>query len=380
MKNKENNTVTTHPQLHTLALPEGVPELRCIYLYATTGCNLCCRHCWITPTFVDGKSSTGDCIPLDLLKRAVKEAKPLGLTNVKLTGGEPMIHPQFKEIATFLKAEDLQSNMETNGTMIDHDIARFIKAETSIQFISVSLDSVHAESHDQFRGVNGAFERSVAGIKHLVAAGIKPQVIMCPHRGNIGEIDQMVEFATQLGAGSVKFNPVTNAGRGSVMTVNDETLSYEETRLLAKYVYGDLQMKSHIRLFISMPPALLTVNDILNKRSNGQCNVRHIMGILGSGHMALCGIGRNVPELAYGNLVEDSLRDIWISHPLLKRIRKGLDGDFPGICGDCVHAYGCRTGCVAMNYMNGGDLFSPDVLCAEAEKRGEFPTTRRRSF
>ena len=46
-------------------LPEGTPLLRSIYLYATTGCNLCCRHCWITPTFVNGEPSAGDCIDLD---------------------------------------------------------------------------------------------------------------------------------------------------------------------------------------------------------------------------------------------------------------------------------------------------------------------------
>lgn len=362
-----------------LDLPEGIPALRAIYLYMTTGCNLCCKHCWITPTFVDGIPSAGDCIDLNLLKTTIRQAKTLGLAAVKLTGGEPMIHPQFKEIAELIFSEELASDMETNGTCIDADMAKFIKDKTSINFISVSLDSVNPASHDKFRGVKGAFDKAVAGIKHLVKVGYAPQVIMCPHRGNIDEIDEMVEFATSIGAGSLKFNPVTNAGRGSNMHDNGEALDYDETIKLMRYVHGDLQKKSKIKLFLGAPLAMLTVDSILHDHGKGMCNVRHIMGILGTNHMALCGVGRNIPELCYGELGIDDLRETWINHPLLAEIRRKLDGDYPGICGDCIHAYRCRTGCLAMNYMKDGELFAPSVLCEEADRRGEFPATRRRN-
>lgn len=346
----------------------------------TTGCNLCCRHCWITPTFVNGKPSAGDCIELDMLKDAVRQARPLGLRSVKLTGGEPMIHPKFREIAKYLHDEKLRSDMETNGTCIDPAMAEFIKNETSISFISISLDSIDPASHDRFRGVKGAFDKAVAGIKNLAKVGYAPQVIMCPHRGNIDEIEAMVDFAASIGAGSVKFNPVTNAGRGKKMHEAGESLDYDETMELIRYVHGDFQKKSKIKLILGVPMALLSVRNILDNRWGALCNVRHIMGILGTGHMALCGVGRNIPELCYGDLETESLREIWINNPLLKEIRTKLDGDYPGICADCIHAYRCRTGCLAMNYMNEGELFAPSVLCAEADRRGEFPATRRRQM
>jgi radical SAM protein with 4Fe4S-binding SPASM domain len=202
---------------------------------------------------------------------------------------------------------------------------------------------------------------------------------MCLHHGNINEIEEMANFAISIGAGSLKFNPVTNAGRGSNMHDNGETLNYDETMKLTRYVHGDFQKKTKIKLILSAPLALLTVDNILHNCGKGMCNVRHIMGILGTGHMALCGIGRNIPELCYGELGVDSLRDIWINHPLLAEIRRKLDGDYPGICADCIHAYSCRTGCLAMNYMKDGELFSPSILCEEADRRGEFPVTRRRN-
>ena len=94
-----------------LDLPEGVPPLRSFYLYMSNSCNLACRHCWITPRFVDGKPDPGDVIDVEALRAAVKEAKPLGLGSAKLTGGEPMLHPQFLQIVDLLTAEGLGMNM-----------------------------------------------------------------------------------------------------------------------------------------------------------------------------------------------------------------------------------------------------------------------------
>ncbi|MBN1954677.1 MAG: radical SAM protein, partial [Anaerolineae bacterium] len=91
-----------------LQLPPGVPALRFFYLYLTADCNLRCRHCWIRPSFAaGGESAPGRHVPLELLQRAVEEAKPLGLAGAKLTGGEPTLHPQFVPIVDMLTAAGL---------------------------------------------------------------------------------------------------------------------------------------------------------------------------------------------------------------------------------------------------------------------------------
>lgn len=364
-----------------LDLPEGVPPLRSFFLYLTTGCNLCCRHCWITPTFVNGQQAPGDFLNIDLLKDAVTEAKPMGLFQAKLTGGEPTLHPQFAQIVDVLTAEGMRMDMETNATLIDAPLARHLKKNTNVWFVSVSLDSADPESHDRFRRVPGAFEAAVRGIKHLVDAGYQPQVIMSPYRGNVDEIKALVELAVSLGAGSVKFNPVTRTGRGIAMHEQGEALDYEEILQLVHFVYDVLQDQTPIPLMIIVPPALLRVGELLRiKNGGGACHVRHILGLLGTGEMALCGIGRNIPELCFGNLGKDTIRDVWIEHPTLKQLRQDLKGPYPGICGECIHAPRCLTHCVAQNYMENKKLVWPSFLCAEAERRGEFPRSRRRSL
>jgi SynChlorMet cassette radical SAM/SPASM protein ScmF len=361
-----------------LDLPEGVPPLTSFYLYLTSGCNLCCRHCWIVPTFVDGEPAPGEYLDLELLKQAVAEAKPLGLRSAKLTGGEPTLHPQFVEIVDYLTAEGLSLNMETNGTLIDTALARHLKNKTNLSFVSVSIDGPTAEVHDPFRGVTGSFEAAVRGFRALVEAGYRPQLIMCPHRGNVETIEEVVKLAVELGAGSVKFNPVTRSGRGIAMHERDETLDFEEVMELARFVRGPLQKRTAIKLILSTPLALYTVGELVNGGQNGMCHVRHILGILGSGEMALCGIGRTIPELCFGKLGETSVTEVWLDHPLLRQLRQDLDGNYPDVCGECIHAGRCLTYCVAQNYQDTGRLVTPAWQCAEAHARGAFPAGRLR--
>lgn len=366
-----------------LDLPDGVPPLRAFYLYMSTGCNLKCRHCWITPRFVDGEPSPGDVIDVDALREAVAEARPLGLRNAKLTGGEPLLHPRYLEIVDMLTAEGLSLDMETNGTLMTADLARHLKDETNVSFISVSIDGADAGTHDAFRGVEGAYEAVLRGLDHLVDAGYKnSQVIMCVHRGNVDQMEDVVQLAVDHGTGSVKFSPVTNSGRGAAMHEQGEALGFDQRLALARYVREELRERFAVGMVINTPPALTPIPELWRRRGrSGDCGVRRILGILGTGDIALCGIGRTIPELVYGRLGQDSIREIWLTHPTLLELRRALDDihSFPRICGQCTHAKTCRTGCVAQNYVDSQQLMWPDPLCAEAERRGVFPATRRRS-
>jgi radical SAM protein with 4Fe4S-binding SPASM domain len=96
--------------------------------------------------------------------------------------------------------------------------------------------------------------------------------------------------------------------------------------------------------------------------------------------MALCGVGRHVPALCFGHLRAGSLREVWLGHPTLVRLRADLADPltYPGICSDCIHAGRCQTHCVAQNYLDTRHLVWPAELCSEVERRGIFPESRRR--
>jgi SynChlorMet cassette radical SAM/SPASM protein ScmF len=367
-----------------LDLPEGVPPLRAFYLYLTAGCNLACKHCWIVPRYVGGEPDPGEVIDVDDLRAAVAEARPMGLASCKLTGGEPTLHPRFREIVDYLTDEGLGLDMETNGTLLTAELARRLKDESNVGFISISLDAPDAAAHDAFRGVPGAYVGALRGLDHLVRAGYENvQLIMSVWRGNRDQVEAVVRLAEERGAASVKLNPVTATGRGIAMQDRGESLDFDETLALARHVDEEVRPGAEVGVVLSLPPALVPAAELWRTRGRvGDCGVQRILGIVGTGDIALCGIGRTIPELTYGRLGVDSIRDIWLSHPTILQLRGSLADreGYPGICADCIHGSGCRTGCVANNFEHSGRLVWPNVLCEEAERRGVFPATRRRSW
>jgi len=188
----------------------------------------------------------------------------------------------------------------------------------------------------------------------------------------------VVALAVELGAGSVKFNPVTCGGRGIAMHERGESLDVEEILRLAHFVRGELQRRTPIELILSTPQAFYTVGEFVGGAAGGQCHIQHILGILGSGEMALCGIGQHIAELCFGNLAHTGVAEVWTGHPLLCRLRRELAGEYSGLCGRCLHARRCLAFCAAQNYQDTGQLVSPYWLCTAAYEQGFFPASRLR--
>ena len=347
-----------------------------IYFYLTEGCNLRCRHCWIAPKHqAEGKAATA--LAYELFRHIVDQAKPLGLSGVKLTGGEPLIHPRISEILDYLRGQDLTVTIESNGIACTTELAAKIKAckEPSI---SVSLDGSDAATHEWMRGVEGCFDAAIRGIKNLVDAGLRPQVIMSLLRRNKDQMEGVVRLAESLGAGSVKFNMVQPTARGERLHEAGETLSVEELVQLGQWVETGLSSSTNLRLFYSHPTAFRPLNRMFGDTGDGcgQCGIFGILGVLGNGSYALCGIGETVPELVFGHAASDRLEDVWNNNPILRELREGLPSRLQGICGECLMKRVCLGNCVAQNFYRSKSLWAPNWYCEEAAKRGLFPNTR----
>src|SRR5680860_250868 len=113
----------------------GVHPINTLYFYLTEGCNLACRHCWMGPRF-DGTGNNYPTLPVELFETAIREAKPLGLSSVKLTGGEPLLHPHFTRLLEIVRREDLRLTIETNGMLCTPEVAAEI-AKSTDRFVSV---------------------------------------------------------------------------------------------------------------------------------------------------------------------------------------------------------------------------------------------------
>jgi SynChlorMet cassette radical SAM/SPASM protein ScmF len=355
-----------------------LPEypLRSIYFYLTRSCNLRCRHCWISPQFQEERQSHPS-LHANLFKSIVDQGKPLGLNNVKLTGGEPLIHPAISEIIAYIRDSGLGLTMETNGTVITRELA-LAMTECKSQFVSVSLDGADAETHEWMRGVEGCFEAAVRGIRILVELGIRPQIIMSLVRQNKDQIEPVVRLAESLGASSVKFNLVQPTARGEQMHSDGQTLLVHELVQIGRWVDTELSKSSNIRLIYSTPAAFRSLSSMFGPCGDGchTCGIRGIIGVLADGSYALCGIGETVPELVFGSAATDSLEDVWLNSPLLQEIREGLPKRLSGVCSKCLMKKICLGECIAQNYYSTKDLWSPFWYCEAAFKQGIFPESR----
>jgi SynChlorMet cassette radical SAM/SPASM protein ScmF len=313
-----------------------------------------------------------------MFKAIIDEAKPLGLSGVKLTGGEPLLHPRILEILEVIQAEGLGLVVETNGVLCTPELAARLKATAKNPFVSVSLDGADAETHEWVRGVAGSFEGALEGIRNLVKAGFRPQIIMSVMRRNQDQLESVVRLAERLGAGSVKFNLVQPTARGEKMHTAGETLTIEELVETGKWVENTLSTSTDLKLMYHHPPAFKPLGKLLGDNGDGcgRCGIFGILGVLSNGSYALCGIGEAIPELVFGQAGKDRLADVWQNTPVLNELREGLPQRLEGICGECVMKEICLGNCIAQNYYSNQDLLSPFWYCREAQGKGLFPESR----
>ena len=347
-----------------------------IYFYLTQGCNLRCRHCWISPKFeTEGKSWPS--LDLGLFRSIIQQAKPLGLSGVKLTGGEPLIHPHIVDILEHIVTEDLALTVETNGVACTPELARAIRS-CKDPFVSVSLDAAEAKTHEWMRGVKGSFEAAIQGVRNLVDVGLRPQIIMSLVRRNKGQMEALVRLAETLGAESVKFNIVQPTARGEQMHLHNEVIPIDELIALGEWVEKELCSHTEIRVFYGHPAAFRPLGKMFGQAGDGcsECGVFGILGVLADGSYALCGIGATVPGLVFGHAACDSLEAVWNGTTALNEIRTGLPKRLTGICGDCLMKSVCLGSCVAQNYYRRASLWAPFWYCDQAEERGLFPKSR----
>ena len=354
-----------------------VPPLSQLYFYLTEGCNLACRHCWLAPRFDPGAQRYAS-LPVELFAEAIRQAKPLGLQGVKLTGGEPLMHPHFHRLLEIVRAEGVGLTIETNGLLCTPQLAAEI-ARSGGGFVSVSIDGADAATHEWVRGVAGSFEAACQAVRNLAEVGLRPQVICSLMRRNVDQVEAVVRLAERLGAASVKFNIVQPTARGEQLHQTDGVLGVAELVELGRYVERELAARTSLRLFYDHPAAFRALSRMASGDGCGVCGILGILGVLPTGHYALCGIGEQVPELVFGQVGVDALERVWREHPVLLELRAGLPERLEGVCSDCLMKRVCLGSCVAQNYYRSHDLWAPFWFCEEAEALGLFPASRRRT-
>jgi radical SAM protein with 4Fe4S-binding SPASM domain len=181
--------------------------------HLTDRCNLRCAHCY-QDNYRDNGSGMAGWLPiLGQFRDFIGATSPHIKGHITLTGGEPFAHPEFpdllKEVAS-LHAEFTYAIL-CNGTLIDESMARRLAAWAP-RFVQVSIEGTPA-THDALRGA-GNHAAVVAGIKRLVAAGVRTMIAFTAHRDNFREFPEVARLGKQLQVTRVWADRLIPQGQG----------------------------------------------------------------------------------------------------------------------------------------------------------------------
>ncbi len=188
----------------------------------TRKCNLKCVHCYAQAT----EEALADELTTSEGKALIDDLSQFGAPVMLFSGGEPLVRKDLPELADYAVKKGMRAVISTNGTLITPDMAKTLK-EIGLSYVGISLDGMRPVN-DRFRGVPGAFDKALDGIRNCQAAGIKVGLRFTINRYNAEEIPAIFDLLEERDIPRVCFYHLVYAGRGSEMVKED--LSHEETR------------------------------------------------------------------------------------------------------------------------------------------------------
>jgi SynChlorMet cassette radical SAM/SPASM protein ScmF len=348
-------------------------ELRSLYIYLTDACNLRCTHCWQSANGPGGQLAY---LPFESCRRVLDDARSLGLSGVKLSGGEPLLSPDFVSFIEYFHAHGIACTVETNGTLITGPRLDAIK-RCGIQ-CAVSLDGINPDTHNRQRGRPDAFQKTLRGLRNLEEARLPFQVIMAVSKANVVELVPLLDWFRDNWTQCVcfKINPITPNGRAELLEKQGALFGPRERLLLAEEI-GTIADRYPFKVLLHVDPAFAPLQKMRSGvYCGGHCGYQRSLGILADGSVTICSIGKIDPQFIFGHVSDIQLAGAWRHNAILQQIHEGVEQRLEGVCGRCIFRRSCAGGCRALALQCGGNLYSPHPLCQALYDAGAFPASR----
>jgi len=335
-------------------------------------CNLKCVHCY--------SQSQDRSYPDELTtaegKRLIEDLADFGSPVILFSGGEPLLRADLLDLAERAIERGLRAVISTNGTLIDKRMAGRLK-KIGLSYVGVSLDGMR-ETHDRFRGVKGAFESALEGIRHCQEAQIKVGLRFTMNRRNAMDVPLIFDLLEEKDIPRVCFYHLVYSGRGS--RLRKEDLSRAETRRIVDLII-DRTKDLHQR---GKDVEVLTVDNhadgpylylrMLQENSPRASEVRELLRMNG-GNSSGVGIGcvswdgavhadQFWRHYSFGNVRRRPFSEIWtdLRDPLMSKLKEKKK-HLTGRCAVCQWLDVCAGNFRVRAEASTGDLWAPDPAC-----------------
>ncbi|MBN1130246.1 MAG: radical SAM protein [Chitinispirillaceae bacterium] len=335
-------------------------------------CNLHCVHCYSESRDLayDGEMDTAEAV------RFIDGLADFGVPVLLFSGGEPLMRPDLFELVAHARGKGIRAVISTNGTLITPKAALKLR-DTGLSYVGVSIDGLAAR-HDRFRGVSGAFDAAISGIRACRDAGVKVGLRCTITKDNAGDVPGIFRLLEEERIPRICFYHLVYAGRGAALKAHD--LDHTSTRAIVDRII-DATEDLHCR---APGTEVLTVDNhcdgvylYLRMVREGSPRAGAVLDLLrmNGGNSSGVGIGcvswdgTVYPDQFWRHQVLGSVRerpfgDLWTDprHPLLAGLRD-RHGLLQGRCGRCAWKTICNGNFRARAEAVHGDIWAEDPAC-----------------
>lgn len=338
--------------------------LRLVAWEMTRACNLACVHCRA------GACSEADPeqLTLDEGKILIDGIREVGTPILIMTGGEPLLRPDFYELATYGIERGMRVVLATNGTLVDRATAKKI-SKVGIARVSISIDGPDSQDHDAFRKIPGAFDAAMSGIANLRAAAVPVQINTTLTKRNREKLPEIMQLAKSVDASAFHVFLLVPTGRAREMS--GEEMGPEEYEETLRQFYH-LGKSCGMETKATCAPQYYRImrqeaknegievsekNFGMNAFTRGCLAGLSFVFVSHRGNLQPCGYF----DVKAGSIRERTFQDLWKNAVLFNELRnfRRLEGK----CGKCNYVRFCG-GCRARAYEATGRYMSAEPYCA----------------
>ena len=209
-----------------LPFPDGKKPV--VVWNITSRCNLACSHCYAAVGSAEENRELDTRAAMAVLEDLAAFKCPV----VLFSGGEPLMRRDLPELIAYAGRLGLRAVVSSNGTLLDGDMARRLK-EAFATYVGISVDG-RPGVHDRFRGVQGAFNRALAGIRACQAAGLKVGLRQTITADTADDIPMIFDLLEAESIPRVCFYHLVYSGRGADLQALD--LGHADTRRIVDLI------------------------------------------------------------------------------------------------------------------------------------------------
>ncbi len=344
----------------------------------TNRCNLACKHCY---SYADPNSK--DTLSTEFILNSIDDLVKANVKFVIFSGGEPLIRKDIFKIADSMRKKGIVTYLSTNGLYIsEKNVDRIID---TFNYIGISIDGIK-EIHDNFRGLDGVFDKSIEAIKLIQKHGGNAGIRFTMTKETQDSFYDIFKLAEDIGVDKLYLSHLVYSGRGLdnlkiditkekrrefVNFIIDRTFEYYETKRDIDIVTGNMEMDAIMLLEKFSQKYPEKRDELLKRLKNWGGNSAGVR--LGN----IDWEGRVKPDPFFpffiGDMKERSFDKIWLDEDseILKKLRK-KPREISGICADCKVLDICNGGSRSRAYaISDGDLWNEDPSCyLSKEERG----------